>query len=169
MHIMMWEKKSSCPGLSRGDKIWRQRQSTEWHHYTFHRINNAIVAKIMVTMFSVSRIHFSGCNAERTDNKYIYTDKTHRVFSKFQFKKSRFTSDKTNPQINTKFQEVITQLWYLTVRRRQPGSYSFRLALWGTEFHDKEDIIHKVSASMKQERNGTNWTQCPYFTAVKGR
>lgn len=97
-----------------------------------HRINNAIVAKIMATMFSVSRIHFSGYNAERTDNKHIYTDKTPRVFSDFQFKdtkKSWFTSDKTNPQINMKFWEVITQLWYLTVQRMQPSSYSFKLAL----------------------------------------
>lgn len=86
LHIMMWNKKNFCPGLSRGDKTWRQRQSTEWHHYTFHRINNAVVARTTVTMFSVSRIQFSGCNAERTDNTCIQTDKTPRVFSKFQLK-----------------------------------------------------------------------------------
>jgi hypothetical protein len=80
--------------------MWRQRQSTEWHHYTFHRINTAIAAKITVTLFSVSKIQFSGCNAERTDNKHFYNDKTPRVFSEFQLKdtqKSWFTSDKTNP------------------------------------------------------------------------
>jgi len=96
----------------------RHRQSTELHHYTFHRINNAVTAKITVTMFSVSRIHFSGCDAERTDNKHIYTDKTPRVFSEFQLTDTQwswFTFDKTNPQINMKFMEVIMQLWYLTI------------------------------------------------------
>lgn len=129
-------KKNSCPGLSRGDKMWRQRQSTEWHHYTFHKINNAVVAKITVTTFSVSRTQFIGRNAERTDNKHIYTDKTPRVFSEFRIKdrqKSWFTSDKTNPQINMKFMEVIMQLQYLTVWCMQPGSCSFRLALCSPE------------------------------------
>jgi len=66
--------------------MWRQRQSTEWHQCTFHRIYTAVTAKITVTMFSVCRIQFSGCDAERTDNKHIYTDKTPRVFSEFQVK-----------------------------------------------------------------------------------
>jgi hypothetical protein len=117
--------------------------------------------------FSVPRIQFSGFNAERTDNKHIYTDKTPRVFSQFQLKniqKSPFTHDKTNPQINMKFMQVIMQLWYLNIRHMRPASYSFRLALcspkdavWGTDFEDKEEIIHKVSAFRKQERNSTNW------------
>jgi hypothetical protein len=111
---MMWKKKNFCPGQSRGDKMCRQRQSTERHRYTFHRINTAIAAKITVTTFLVSRIKFSGCNAERADNKYNYTDKT-------------------NPQIHMKFMEVIMQLQHLTVRRMQPGSYSFGLALCSPE------------------------------------
>lgn len=120
----------------------------------------------MVTTFLVSRIQFSGRNAERTDSKHIYIDKTPRVFSEFQLKdtqKSWFTSEKTNPQINMKFMEVIIQLRYLTVWRMQPGSYSFRLALcspenaiWSTEFDDKEEMIHNGSAFMKQERKSTN-------------
>jgi len=67
-----------------------------------------------------------------------------------------------------KFMEVIMQLRYLTI-------YSIRLALcspedaiWGTEFDDNEEMIHKVSAFMKRERKGTNWTQCPCFMVVKG-
>jgi hypothetical protein len=49
------------------------------------------------------------------------------------------------------------QLQHLTVRRMQPGSYSFGLALcspedaiWGTKFDDKE-MIHNVSASWNRK------------------
>jgi hypothetical protein len=75
LHIMMW-KKNSCLGLSRGGKAWRQRQSTEWHHHSFHRINIPLVVQMTATMFSVSRIHFGGCDAERTGNKHIYSTLT---------------------------------------------------------------------------------------------
>jgi len=34
------------------------------------------------------------------------------------------------------------------------------------KFDDKEEMIHNMS--MKQEREDTNWTQCPCFMVVKG-
>ena len=115
MHIMMC-KKNSCPGLSRGGKMWRHRQSAEWSHYTFHRINTGSVDKITVTVtvttFSVSRLHFSGCDAYRTGNKHIYNTLT--KLPEFSASSSSKTCrspgihlTKQIPQINMKFMEVI--------------------------------------------------------------